>query len=69
MNRRAFLKSAVITASTAAITPTWSKSEPSSAYRLVAATDRTRILTAANAYLPDPPVTITDFSRAVRAAK
>lgn len=61
MNRRVFLKSAAVTASAVAIHPIWSEPAPSSAYNLVAATDRTRILTAANAYLPDPPVTITAF--------
>jgi Alginate lyase len=61
MNRRVFLKSALVTASATAIRPIWSKPTPNSAFQLVAATDRTRILTAANCYLTDPPVTITAF--------
>jgi hypothetical protein len=61
MNRRTFLKAAAVTACSSPVRYTWAAAGPSPGYQLVAATDRTRILTAAKAYLPDPPVTITSF--------
>jgi Alginate lyase len=73
MNRRAFLKSAAV-----AVTPpffasftkrvAYSAPSHSSTFNLVAATDRHRILAAANLYLPDPPVTITAFPAPPRSA-
>jgi hypothetical protein len=64
MTRREFLASAVGTAGYFTTGTAWEKDlkdpkEPISPYDLVAVTDRTRILTAANRYLSEQPVTVT----------
>ena len=56
--RREFLASAVGTVGYLAVGTAWAK-EAISPYDLVAATDRTRILAAANRYLSEQPITVT----------
>lgn len=59
--RRSFLKTAAASACVAGVRVAWPAPKLSPAFQLVAATDRERILTAANKYLPLLPVTITAF--------
>jgi hypothetical protein len=64
LNRRQFLQAAAATGCGAAICPAWGlprASKKSAAFKLVAETDRERILTAGSRYLSLPPVTITAF--------
>jgi len=64
LNRRTFLKSAAAASCVTGARLAWSlPSNPhrSDAFKLVAATDRNRILTAANRYIAQPPSTITAF--------
>jgi hypothetical protein len=63
-DRRTFLKAAAAAGYATAVSPARSsphRSEESVAYRLVAETDRRRILAAANKYVSQAPVTITAF--------
>ncbi len=63
LDRRSFLKSAAAVGCAAAVRAAWSLPEDShqSAFRLVATADRARILTAANRYVTQVPLTITAF--------
>jgi hypothetical protein len=64
LNRREFLKASSATVFAAAADPAWPKSNPaadSEAYRLVANTDRKRILQAAAEFVSQTPLTITAF--------
>jgi hypothetical protein len=66
-DRRAFLKAAsatVIAAAAHTASPQSSQAPKSKAYRLVAATDRNRILQAAAAFVSQTPLTITAFPAA-----
>src|ERR1700678_311451 len=56
--RREFFALAVGTTGFFIVGPAWAKDAPTP-YDLVAATDRARILAAANRYLSDQPVTVT----------
>lgn len=66
LDRRTFLKAAAATGCAAAVSPAWA-SPGSDAYRLVADTDRRRILAAASQYVSQMPLTITAFP-AIRSA-
>jgi len=64
MNRRRFFKGAAAAGSATAASLAWAlptRPRQSEAYRLVAQTDRQRILRAASAYLSRSPVTVTAF--------
>jgi hypothetical protein len=64
LNRRRFLLAAAAAGCAAAARRAWGKtarSEQSAAYRLVAGTDRDRILVAAGRYISQAPLTITAF--------
>jgi len=64
LDRRRFLKTAAATSCAAAASIAWSLPRPlhkSAAYQLVANTDRERILSAADSYLKQTPLTITAF--------
>jgi hypothetical protein len=70
LDRRTFLKAASATVFAAALhpaSPKPSQAAKSEAYRLVAGTDRKRVLDAAAAFVSQTPVTITAFS-ATRSA-
>src|SRR5580704_10375235 len=56
--RREFLASAVGTAANFTVGTAWAR-EATTPYDLVAATDRPRILAAANRYLSEQPITVT----------
>jgi hypothetical protein len=63
-DRRTFLKAATGAVCATALRPAWgrpSQAPISEAWRLVAATDRDRILKAAGAYVSEQPLTITAF--------
>ena len=57
--RRKFLGQAIGTAGFFSVRSAWAAAEATSPYNLVAATDRARILVAANRYLSEQPVTVT----------
>jgi hypothetical protein len=62
INRRRFLATAAAAGCAALARPAWAaRSDQSDAYLLVAASDRDRILKAAAAFGPQPPITITAF--------
>jgi hypothetical protein len=64
LDRRKFLQAAAATGCATAVSLAWGlpgQSKESAAYRLVAGTDRKRILAAGAKYLPLEPVTITAF--------
>jgi hypothetical protein len=68
LDRRTLLKMAAATAYATAVAPAWGL-PPSDAYRLVAETDRTRILAAAAKYVSQTPLTITAFPTSRSAGK
>jgi hypothetical protein len=67
LDRRTFLKAAATGCATA-VAPAWGL-PPSDAYRLVAETDRARILAAAAKYVSQTPLTITAFPTSRSAGK
>jgi hypothetical protein len=65
VNRRQFLKTAAAAGCATAVRPVWARvtqAKTSEAYRLVAETDRRRILEAAEKYVSQMPLTITAFA-------